>query len=179
MKKVAFDSLERGGVIVTVAYTFVRYDFHGDKMMTFPFTVGRKVFAVELIADGDKHGNIAEIVQMVINCGNAERAEVRDEHGPVERADIEQRLRQTSEIVEKTKEPYRGTENQTRHLGQFLCGIVKSRRGRQRLVHQKLKLLIHIVDIIARVKNGVDTGARRFKSHFLFDVHVLSSISKS
>ena len=52
-----------------------------------------------LCAEGYEHRQCSEIVDMMVNGTDAERAEVGDYHGAVEGTDVEQRFGQQTEVV--------------------------------------------------------------------------------
>ena len=68
------DSLKCGCIIVSIANSFVGYYLNCNKMMPLSRTVSLYCIRCEYITVRNKDRKSSEIINMVINCGNAKRS---------------------------------------------------------------------------------------------------------
>lgn len=76
-------------------------------------------------AEGDEDGHIAEVVQMVHDGRDAERSHGRKEDRGVERADLQQELRQEAEVINRPEQPDHKFEQHAGDKRQEFRGLVK------------------------------------------------------
>ena len=119
-----------------------------------------QLIGVPLGAESDEHRQGAEVIDVVIDGPDAERAKVRDDHGTVEGAGIRQRFRQPAEIVQH---PQHGNGKAQQEAGQaaqrlsHFLGIVIT-VGRLNLLDLLVHLPIDIKDGVRRFKIDLDGG---------------------
>ena len=174
--------LERGGVIIPVAHALV-HDGHEVNVLA----LDRLALAVELDrlalgAEGDEHRQGAEVIQVVIDRRNAERAHVGDDHRAVEGAGVEQLLRDDAEVIHHAQTADGEAQQETRQLQQRagdLLGVVVL-AAELDLVDLLVHLAVDVKDRVRRGKDGLDgrliRGGGHAAAHGQHDLDVVACI---
>ena len=164
---------ERCGEIEAVTDTLVRVHGVVHILALHDRPVGLHLVLAVFAAERDENGQVAEIVEMVYDRRNAERAHGGEEDRAVERADLQQELRQQAEIVHRFQHPHRELEEDARDQRQRLGSLVKIAGVGRAL--DALDLLVELpVDIVHRVRRlqmQLHGTLRRFGGHVLLDHH--------
>ena len=163
MEEVSLESLKCGGVVIAVTDTLICNNLDGDEMMSLSCTVSLDRISGENVAVGNEYGQGAEVVEMVVDCRNAERSHGSDDHRAVEGTDVHQRLGKPSVIVEPLEQRNYAAEDGTRDFCEHACNVVKVAILFKSLFNGLLELLIYVVDVISGVYLYLDTGIGRLK----------------
>ena len=124
-------------------------------------------------SQSQKHRQVSEIVDVVIDRMYAETAEVRDNHAAVKGTHIDQRLGQQAEIVQHIQNPDEEFQHQARKAEQDLrrpVGPVRARAGAD-LVHLLPQLAEYVIHRVRRVKDRLDAGLVGIRRHAPPDHH--------
>lgn len=170
----AFDDLERRGVVVTVADALVGHGFHLDVLLhrRLPFRVQR--YHRSPPAVGEEHRQVTEVVDVVVDGADAERSHARYDHGPVERAQPEQFFGQQAEIIQKIEEfdrpPAEQARNERDGLVEFIERVFLVRRVLD-LHDPGVELVVNFLGGVVRVETDFQDRVRRVERERLFHHH--------
>ena len=169
----AVNELEGRGIVVPVNGALVEDELAVNILALDDVAVAVELVNMALCTEGDEHGQGAEVIDMVIDGADAERAEVGYYHRAVEGADIEQSLRQQAEIIRDANEPDEKAYYDAGQRGEFIrkflgaVFLVGAFDGVDRLVH----LIINIIDGVGRLKGHLDGRFGRVYGKTALDGH--------
>lgn len=167
------DGLKELRVIVPVNGTLIHDELAVNILMIDHLTVTVDLIRVPLRAEGDEHGQRAEVVDMVEDGSDTQRAKVRDYHGAVEGACIRQLLRQPAEVVHHAQDSNGEAQQEARRLAQRLrhvLGIVVAGGGLY-LVYLLVHLAVNVEDGVGRLKRDLYGRLRRVDGYGALDRH--------
>ena len=127
-----------------------------------------------LAAEGDEHGHVAEVIQMMDDRRDAERAHGGKEDRCVERADLQQELRQEAEVIDRLQQPDGELEQHARDVRQRLGGLVKVAAADGLALDLRdalVELLIDILDRVGGLQMELGDRLRRGGIHRGLDDH--------
>ena len=87
--KISLQSLEGGRIVISVTNTLVGNDLQGDEMMTLASSVALDRIGTKYATVGDKDGQIAKIIEMVIDRRDAELSNRGYDHRAMEWANLQ------------------------------------------------------------------------------------------
>ena len=112
------------------------------------------LIGVALGAEGYEDGEIAEVIEVVINGRNTERTEVGEDYRTVEGGYVEEILAQKPVVVSLSDGPDCKAENRPRQLEQALRNALgaRIRRRGENFVHRGVHCAVYIKDGVGRLK---------------------------
>ncbi len=149
--QILFEELERRGVIIPVANALVGHGFEVNVLALHEVAIHVQLHRLALGAEGDEQRQVAEVINVVIDRRDAERTEIGDDHGAVEGACVQQRLRDDAEIIhhpehadgeaqqEAQGEPCRERSRDARPPREILPGEVAGEREGDREVPEDVR----------------------------------------
>jgi len=143
-------SLQELGIIVAVHSAFIKDEFAVDILAVYHVAVAVKLISMALCTESNEYRQRAEVIYMVVDGADAERAEVGNNHGAVEGAGFKYRIGQEAKIVQRPDDSQRGAEKEAGQLTQSLgniLGVVVVLAG--------LDFLNLLVELTVDIKNGV------------------------
>ena len=165
---------KRRGKIEAVADALVGVDRVVDVLAAHDGPVVQDLVFVVLAAEGDEHGHIAEVIQMMDDRRNAERAHGGKEDRRVERADLQQELRQEAEVIDGFEQPDYEFEQHAGNKGQEFRGFVKVAAADGLALDLRdalVELLIDILDRVGGLQMELGDRLRRGGIHRGLDDH--------
>ena len=103
----ALHVFEDRGVVETVYNPLIQAELQVHILPLDHGTVGQDLIGPPFAAEGAENRQIAEIIQMVINGGNPQRAHGGEKYGAVEGTDLQKELGQHAEVIQGPQEPHR------------------------------------------------------------------------
>ena len=140
---------ESAGVVVAVADALVADDLVVHVLVLHGLAVTVQLHLAPLGAEGQEHRQVAEVVDVVVNGADAQRAQVGDDHRAVEGADAQQRHRQPVEVVGQLDELDGQLQQQARRGHEDARGLLRA------AVVAGADLLHGVVHLAVDVINGV------------------------
>ena len=125
-------------------------------------------------AVGDKDGQVAKVVDVVIDGTNAKRSHAGDDHRAVEGAEPEQLFGQEAEVVQEIEELDRPAAEKSRDQGEQLVELIKGVDLLGRVLHggdNGVELVVDLVHRVGRLKAHLDAGVGGVDRERLFDGH--------
>lgn len=168
---VFLEGSECGCILEAVAGTLVCNDLEVNYLFGGDVAVFVELVDLALRTVGNKHGEISEVVEVVIYRLDAERSHARDYHRAPEGKAFCERLGAPAKIIERLDNAYCRSENKAGELGEAVCdavGLVLCGGCSDDLL---VKSLVHIENCVARIENDVYRGLGRIKIHCLFYDH--------
>ena len=164
--------LEGGGIVEAVADALVRHGGDVDVLFLGHGAVGVQLVLPILGAEGQKHGDVPEVVQVVVDGRDAQGAHGRDEEGGVEGAGHGQLPGQQIEVIEEPQQPHSELQQHSGDVGEELGRVVKVivelRRGLV-LLDEGVDLVVDLRRRVMGVQNGLDAGVGGVGRHLLFN----------
>ena len=171
----AADHLEGGGVAEAVADALV-----GDHLEIHHAALLGGAVPLELVdgaldAVGDEHGEVTEVVDVVVDGTDAQGAHGGDDHTAVEGGEIRQGLGDPAVVVQPEQHTDGKAENGTREGGQRAGGLVEA--GVQILLllflHDSgVELLVDVNDGVVGLEDHGYGGVGGVLAHVLLDDHI-------
>ena len=172
--KITLHKLESGGKIETVTDAFIGHDGEIYVFMLDDAAVILHLALAALDAESHEYGDIAEIIEVMIDGRNAEGAHAGDEDRAVERADLEQEFGNKSEIIHGFKKPYGEFHKQPGDEVKKPCDLVKAAvklACRLDLLDLEVEFPVNIIGSVIGGEMDVDDSLAAIGRHFLFYRH--------
>ena len=165
--------LEGLRVVVPVHGALVQGELAVDVLFVDHIAVAVQLVDVVLRAEGDEDRQRAEIVDMVVDRLDPQRAQIRDDHGAVEGACLRQALGNPAEVVHHPQDPDGKAQDNARQAAECLShilGIVVLIAGLD-LVDLLVQLPVDIEDRVCRVEVYLDRGLGGVNGEGALDGH--------
>ena len=171
MEEIALNALECGGVVVAVANTLVTDNLEGDEVMALTRAVTLDRVGGKYATVGDEDRECTEVIEVMIDRRDTERAHRGDDHRAVEGADLLKCLRKPSVVIKPIKQLDCGAEEESGELRKDAGGIVEIGFLVYGVLGNLLEFFVDVIDIITGVKFDFYTGIRGFEGELLLYRH--------
>ena len=168
---VFFEGSECGCILEAVAGALVGNDLEINYLFGGDVAVFVELVDLTLRAVGNKHGEISEVVEVVIYRLDAERSHARDYHRAPEGKAFGECLGAPTKIIKRLDNAYCRSENKAGELGEAVCDAVGLVLGGGCSDDLLVESLVHVENRVARIENDVYRGLGRIKIHCLFYDH--------
>ncbi len=173
---------QESGVVVAVNRALVHDELAVNILVVDHLTVAVNLVGVAFRAERDEHGQCAEVVDVVKDWPYAQRTHVGYDHGAVEWACVQKRLRQPAEVVHHAQYHKDEAQQKARQLAQCFGHVLSAVAAGVGLylVYLLLHLAVDVIYGVGRLKDYFYRGLGRVKREralgYHYDLYVVARI---
>ena len=151
--KDAAEIFEGRGIVEAVTDSLVQIKGHIYVLPLENRAIGSDLIASVLAAKGDKHRQVAKVIEVMYNGRDAQRAHGGKKYRAVERTDLQQELWNQSKVIQRLQQPHSKLEKKPRQQRKEPGRLIKAgiQRGIFHLFHCLIELAVDIVDSVGRL----------------------------
>ena len=171
--------LEEGGVVVAVADALVRHEGHVNVLALVHIALVVQLVCTALAAEGAEDGQVAEVIQVVVNGADAQGTHGGEEQGAVEGAQLQQEGGQQAEVIQQLQKPDGELHHQAGDVGEDLQQVIQAGiqlGGLLHTFHSGVELVVDVGDGVVGVQMDLDGGVGGVHAHLLLDDHAVLNV---
>ena len=167
------EGLEILGVVVAVHDALVHHGLGVHVLLVQDVAVLVHLVGVALGTEGQEYRQGAEVVDVVVHRGQAQGAQVRDDHGAVEGAHVQQLLGDPAVVVHDPQQADGGPEDEAGEVGHGLGKVLGAVIvvGGLDLLDLLVELAVHVKDGVRGLEDDLDGGLGGVDGELALDGH--------
>ena len=165
--------LQKLAVVVAVGNALVNDELAVDVFVVHDLAVAVDLVGVPLRAEGNEDRQRTEVVYVVEDGPQTQRAHVGDDHGAVKGTGLDQRIGDQPEIIQRAQDRDRKAEQEARGLRKRLgdlFGVVVLFAGLD-LLDLRVELAVYVEDRVGGLEVHLDRGLGRVDGQRALDRH--------